>query len=285
MKTQGKIWLFFDAETKVQSRPLNLVQAQAYLLKLKAEDLRKNFIWTPGWSDWECLKDFLETHQEYFVQMEPPPPSPGDVVTETPSHFGPSEDTVTTTSHSRIDIDSPYTHVVPENTSIKHIPSQNGGCDYHLQDFNGDELDLNKIKKLNATKKKKSSREKIAASEETQKSSDRKSTRHDFKIEVILVSKVRSFRTYSQNISLSGTKLADEIPKEFLNSSFDLIIVNPFEQDIQRARLLFKAKIIGDLKDPRRLMFIEQDAAMTLRLKSLLKDYISHQQKIRGKVG
>ena len=66
---------------------------------------------------------------------------------------------------------------------------------------------------------------------------------------------------------------------------FRSIIVNPFERDPQKGRLLFKARIIGDLGDPRRLMFIEQDEEMTRRLDALLKAYIAYQNQIRKGTG
>ncbi len=41
--------------------------------------------------------------------------------------------------------------------------------------------------------------------------------------------------------------LEDEIPKDFLDKPFDLIIVNPFDPDPTKARLLFRAKFVGDM--------------------------------------
>ncbi|MGE5085991.1 MAG: PilZ domain-containing protein, partial [Bacillota bacterium] len=113
----------------------------------------------------------------------------------------------------------------------------------------------------------------------------RRDERHNFKIEVVLVSKYKSFRTYSKDISLSGTQLEHEIPNDFLNCPFDLIIVNPYEKDPSKSRLLFRAKIVGDLTDPRRLMFIEQDVEMTLKLDALLKAYVAYQEHIRKSAG
>lgn len=294
MKTQGKVWLFFDSETNVQSKPLSLVQAQASLLSLKASAFKKVFLWTPGWEDWICIKDFLNSDQKYFVMMQPPKPAPEESVNAAvPTHPGQrdghtvktlsGEETLTATHNAPSTRNSPYTKVVAGD-AMKELD-----YGYYHQDFNGDDLDL---KKINEMKPDPTTKKKVAPRAEAPKEKDqrsvaerRKDPRHNFKIEVVLVSKARSFRTYSLNISLSGTQLEDEIPKDFLNQPFDLIIVNPFEPDPSKARLLFRAKIVGDMTDPRRLMFIEQDVAMTLRLDVLLKAYVSHQDQNRKATG
>ncbi|MEK2644029.1 PilZ domain-containing protein [Bdellovibrio sp. BCCA] len=273
MKTQGKVWIIYDAETKTQTKPMSVVQAQVALLSLADKNPGKYFLWTPGWEEWVCVREFLESDQKYFVMAQPPKPME-------PS--GLPQDTLTATQNAPAtnNPDSPYTQVVVGDAPIKH--QEIGG--YHVKDFNGDELDLSKIKKVKpeATKKKSSE---AAPKEEPSGADRRRDPRHNFKIEVVLVSKIRSFRTHSKNISLSGTMLEDEIPRDFLNKPFDLIIVNPFEADPSKARLLFRAKIVGDMTDPRRLMFIEQDVAMTLRLDALLKAYVAYQDQVRRSAG
>jgi hypothetical protein len=101
----------------------------------------------------------------------------------------------------------------------------------------------------------------------------------------VLISKERSFRTFSKNISLGGTLLEDEIPKDFLGKPFDLIIINRFETDKNKGRLLFRAKIVGDIINPRRLMFTEADPQMTARLNALLKAYTTYQEQMKKQVG
>ncbi|WII72218.1 PilZ domain-containing protein [Bdellovibrio sp. 22V] len=277
MKTQGKVWIIYDAESKTQTKPMSVVQAQVALLSLANKDPGKYFLWTPGWENWVCVREFLESDQKYFAIVQPPAPN------ELP---GVSDNTLTATHNAPATnggADSPYTQVVVGDLPIK--PTEVGG--YHAKDFNGDELDLAKIKKMKpeATKKKTESAAQPQQKAEPSGADRRRDPRHNFKIEVVLVSKIRSFRTYSKNISLSGTMLEDEIPKDFLNKPFDLIIVNPFESDPAKARLLFRAKIVGDLTDPRRLMFIEQDVAMTLRLDALLKAYVAYQNQLRQSAG
>ena len=153
---------------------------------------------------------------------------------------------------------------------------------YYFNDFNGDELDMAKIKKIANLKVKKDKRENRNAEEDANR---RIAIRHSFKLEVVLISKERSFRTFSKNISLGGTLLEDEIPKDFLGKPFDLIIINRFEPDKNKGRLLFKAKIVGDIINPRRLMFMEADPQMTARLNALLKAYITYQEQMKKQVG
>ncbi len=274
MKTQGKVWIIYDAETKTQTKPMSVVQAQVTLLSLSSKDPGKYFLWTPGWENWVCVREFLESDQTYFVFAEPPKPA----------DFAPIDDTVTATHNAPATnhADSRYTQVVVGETPMKQ--EEIGG--YHMKDFNGDELDLAKIKKIKPESTKKKAEPAPSPNTQTSGGAERRrDPRHNFKIEVVLVSKIRSFRTYSKNISLSGTMLEDEIPRDFLNKPFDLIIVNPFEADPSKARLLFRAKIVGDMTDPRRLMFIEQDVAMTLRLDALLKAYVAYQDQIRKSAG
>lgn len=254
---------------------MSVVQAQVVLLSLKNKDLSRYFVWTPGWNEWISVQDFLVSDQKYFAMKQPPKP----VVNERPSEDTDPDRTVTYIESAPATDDgshSPYTQVVVGDT-----PLREGDYGYFFQDFNAADLDLSQIRKIKPEAPKKS--EPVVQQDEG--SDRRRETRHNLKIEVVLVSKTRSFRTYSVNISLSGTLLGDEIPKEYLNRPFDLIIVNPFETDQRKARLLFRAKIVGDMKDPRRLMFIEQDVEMTLRLDALLKAYVTYQSGIKKSAG
>ncbi len=252
-----------------------IVQAQVILLSLSPAAMKKILIWTPGWDSWQTVEDFLASDQNYFAIMHPP----------TPGGHSTKSETVTETSHTLTQtqtgsVESPFTQVIVENKPIRH--QETGG--YYFQDFNGDDLDLQKINKAqppaNTKKKSEPLKPKLINADGSER---RAEPRHNFKIEVVIVSKSRSFRTYSKNISITGTLLEDEVPKDFLNKPFDLIVVNPFETNRTKARLLFKAKIVGDFVDPRRLMFIEQDSEMTIKLNALLQAYVVYQNQIHRK--
>ena len=274
MKTQGKIWIIYDAENKSQSKPLSVVQTQVVLLSIQPHNFGRYFLWTPGWDEWMSLREFLEADQKYFVIAHPPKPSDEEgtlaMTVAASQKQGNFEKTHTGASASAIDETNPFTKV--DEPEI--LQKDQSAYDYYSHDFNGNDLDLSKIRKMKPDPKKKRVTPPSAADR-------RKEERHPFKIEVVLVSKVRSFRTHSRNISSSGTMLDKEIPTEFLKKPFDLIIVNPFEPDAAKSRLLFKAKIVGDLTDPRRLMFLEQDPEMTSRLEALLKAYVAYRTQIK----
>ncbi|NUN07275.1 MAG: PilZ domain-containing protein [Bdellovibrio sp.] len=271
MKTRGKIWIIYDAETKKQTKPMSVVQAQVTLLSLSSKKSSRYFIWTPGWDEWVCVRKFLASDQEYFAAQRPPEPQLEDSEAEK------TKAGTVTANNLELESDSPYTKVALDEEPIK--PKEVGG--FYDEEFLADELDLSKVRKV----KNIPVQHKSNSSKSTSKSEQRCYPRFDLKIEVVLVSKVRSFRTYSKNISLSGTLLEDDLPRDFLNKPFDLIIVNPFEKDPSKSRLLFRAKILGDLTHSRRLTFIEQDVQMTERLDSLLRAYLEHQDKIRKSAG
>jgi hypothetical protein len=248
---------------------------------LKKKDYVRYFVWTPGWTDWTCIRDFLKSDQNIFVITQPPKPMEmtKTAVPKPPKASGDDDNTaILNAPDTSNQTDPNYTTVVAGSSPVR--ASDYG---YYHQDFTGDDLDLSKIRKVKAMPAKKTYEDKPPST--TEDADRRQSTRHNFKIEVVLVSKYKSFRTYSKDISLSGTQLENEIPNEFLNQPFDLIIVNPYEKDPTKARLLFRAKIVGDMTDPRRLMFIEQDVEMTVKLDALLKAYVAYQEAVRKNAG
>lgn len=236
---------------------MSIVQAQSVLESLP-HDSKQYFLWTPGWTEWKSLSTYLKSEQTYFHVSS--------VKTVTVSQTELDENTFTQTGT----YDSRFT-IIGDDPAL---PREDYG--YNFQDFSGDQLDLSAIRKLKPQKLA------LPGSESRRRGEERrKTTRHEFKIEILIVSGLKTFRTHSLNISLTGALLGKEIPKELLKQPYELVIVNPFESDPGKARLLFKAKIVGDLTDARRVNFTEQNPEMTRRLDSLLKSYQSaqHQKK------
>lgn len=265
MKATGKVWVFFDSQKQKETKPMSLVQAQMALLQYKTSDIAKTFIWTPGWDNWIPLKDFLKSDQTYFVLGQPPKPQSKQMPTfpaspaRTPRK--PDESSPEEKNFTKIELGAEPLHKKVE-------------YGYWHNDFTGDQLDLEKI----------STAAPFDQEEVTQtKSTDdrRRAQRHSFKIEILLMHKKGSFRTFSKNISLTGTLIENKIPQEFLSVPFDLIIINRFEKDARKGRLLFKGRVVGDLANPKRLMFVDPTPEMTQRLEQLLKDYIQYQQSLR----
>lgn len=283
----GKIWVFYDSIQKKQSAPLSTLQAQVELLSMQGSNLEAFMLWTPGWEKWEILADFLKTDQTYFVlspaPLPPAIPQPPEIPQHRPPVFpagkmaSPNEEktvaTETVTAFVAEDSDggaddSPYTEILEANTASGiHRTSQS---DYFSNDFSAEKIDANAGNDLKI---------KIASAENKEAQSKRIGERHDFKLEIILINKNgRSFRSYSRNISVGGTLLETELPKEFLNAPFDLILVNKFEKDAAKGRLRFQGRVVGDYRNPRRLMFLDTDPETRTRLETLLRSYSAHQK-------
>lgn len=329
MKTQGKVWLFFDSEEKHQTQPMSLGNAQSFILSLNQNTIQKWFIWTPGWDEWIRLNNFLNSSQIYFTRAQPPAPTRNESRSKSNSHTNSNsginsnssskisaeseghtntkthsgaksgiksnsndgekrnqnaDDTITITRNTSYTIKdklNDFTHVVMEKTEV--FKETNGH--YH-KDFNGHDLNIDKVREIKITP---STKQKIIR-EDPKKNIDsirkpdrRKELRHKFKIEVILLTNSGSFRSHSKDISLSGTQLEDEIPIEFAKTSLEIVLVNPFESDRTKDRILFRGKVVGDPNGTSRLMFLDQNPDLLTKLNALLKAYLAYQKELAKK--
>ena len=281
MKGTGKVWIFFDSVSQRQTKPMNTIQAQVTLLNLRNKDKNRYFLWTPGWTEWIPLARFLESDQTYFVVAPAPmptsgphrpPPSGSDddfEVTKTVKANRP-DDEVTAIIHPVSSTDEGFTEILPEQDSHQEKKTDYG---YYHEDFSAEKIDpdaAHKVKMQLPSGKKPSGRDR------------REFERHNLKIEVIMINKSgRTFRTHSRNISIGGTLLEEELPKEFINTRFDLIIINRFEKDPAKGRLHFQGRVVGDYSDPRRLMFLDADRHTLKKLEEMLKSYLQGQAQAR----
>lgn len=286
MKGTGKIWIFYDSVSQRQTKPMNTIQAQVTLLNLKSKDKQRYFLWTPGWIEWVPLHTFLESDQTFFVvaPAPAPPQAPGTQAPPPPQGHAVSEDTV----KAQVPHDDEVTEVIHptlnrREESFTEILSEDRVSDkkvdygYYHEDFSADKIDPDANHKV----------EMNLPSAKTGTGRDRRVfERHILKIEVILINKSgRTFRTHSQNISIGGTLLEEDLPKDFVNTRFDLILVNRFERDPARGRLHFQGRVVGDYANPRRLMFMESDAHTLKRLEEMLESYARAQEQVRKKSG
>lgn len=112
-----------------------------------------------------------------------------------------------------------------------------------------------------------------------------RSTRHDLKIEILLISKSgKSFRSYSRNISLTGSLLEDNIPFDFYAETFDVIVVSRKAKDPAFSRVQVKGQTIGDGVS-RRIQFEAISAHAKNRLSILLNEYLDSQKNVVKKSG
>lgn len=271
MKSEGKIWIIFDVEAHKKTKPLSLVQAQMMILTFKVRNLHHYHIWTPGWSEWQPLLQFLGSNQKYFVQSQPPEPL---LAKERLKHTN-INTKVQKDSDEKTQKTNPQFTKVVEAEDLRNID-----YGYYYNEVNGDDLTLSGLPE-------KPSVDIIVSRSNLGSPKDRRAVpRHDFKIEVVLLTKKgTSFRTHSKNISLTGTLLEDEIPKEFIQRPFEMILVNRFEKDPIKCRVHLKCKIIGDIADPRRLMFLEQDKESAAKLGKLINDYITQTNRLKKSAG
>jgi hypothetical protein len=192
MKTEGKIWVIFDAVKSKKTKPLSVVQAQMMILSFKSRELSHYHIWTPGWPEWISLSAFLETDQKYFAPAQPPEPV---VSKKEPSRMLKSVATSLKTER--------YAHLIPkaEPEAVDY--------GYYYNEFNGEDLSLSGLPD-------KASMDVLLNRKALGSAKDRRlNTRHDFKIEARLMTRKGSvFRTHSKNISLTGILLEDELPKD-----------------------------------------------------------------------
>lgn len=275
MEMTGKIWLLFNSVSEKQTKPLTDVQMQMLILTLKTKDIHDFYIWTPGWDDWKALLPFLQSQQKFFMMAPVLPKMPSKKAKMDPvkrdldsdaTEITPKEESTiksmdsdkTAHFYEATEVENFYTQVDPQK------PTAKPDYGYYFNDFKAEDIDIN-AKVPNKEKKDK----KIAESQ-----SQRTDPRHDFKIEVVLISRSgKSFKTTSKNISLGGTFLADPVPKDFLNGEFDLIFINTFEKDKARGRVHLNAKIVGDFSNPCHLTFNNPSKESILQLEYLLKSY------------
>lgn len=307
MVQTGKIWIFYDSKNKKQSKPLNLTQAQALILNLAQKKNFQAYIWTPGWDEWVDLKSFLEVDQDYFVV--PPTIKKKNVditsVTKTLTRFRESQ-TQTSTAKITDSFDKTVlTPLEPNNLVVKEpkpkftevaknaTPTAKVDYGYFFPDFRAEniDLDITRIKgRLESTHQATPAAESIKTDSnvkiESSVSADRReSIRYNFAIEIILITKKgKTFKSQSENISVSGVKLKDPIPPEFLMTDFSVIISNKLEKDPKKARIHFNSKCVGDVSDSRRLVFLNPDIKSQKVLEEMISSYI-HQIQKKEKAG
>lgn len=275
MKGTGKIWIIFDSYSQKQTKPMSTIQAQMILLSLKMKDPNRYFLWTPGWTEWVPAMRFLASEQPYFVAAPSAKPNTHSHDDEPTQKIDIQiEKTITKILHPEFDDEQTesagFTKVVPSET-----PKKKPDYGYYHDDFSAEQIDPEAKPKVAI---------KLPNARHVRPEDRRTNVRHEFKIEVILINKNgRTFRTASENISVGGTLLEQEIPKEFLNTRFDLILINKFEKDPAKGRLHFQGRVVGDYSDPRRLMFLDTDEHTQKRLEEMLRSYIDQGRQLKKK--
>jgi len=266
--SEKRYWVFYDILSKIQSNSISTEDAQLAIYKMRPADLERFFIWTDGWKNWQPLKAYLDTNQKYFTITAP---NHSDFfaglnektlkVTERQVHPKSSESNkkeITPVPEKTITITKSYSMIRLDEEQPKDT-SQNE----NIQDFDPDNLNIKQTKKPDVDFSKLNSK----------KSLKTRATRHDFKIEILLISpKGQTFRSHSRNISLSGALLEESIPTEFYKSTFDIVIINHISQKAQLSRLTLRGKIVGEGLT-QRIQYLELSATHKESLIKLLSHY------------
>lgn len=282
--TQARVWVFYDSIAKLQSNALTQDEAQSAIMKIRAHDIARFFIWTQGWQDWQPLKTYLESDQKIFVSTFTISRSNEETIravareirehtitqTMTRFPFGDDEPTnagLTSAGTATGTNTAAYSHIVLTEDTMsrymnKKLPEYNS-----LIDFDGEELTFSNIKKP-----------KMDFSDMlANKKMDQRAVRHELKIETLLISsRGKTFRTTTKNISLSGILAETMIPFEFYNCVFDIVVISSIQKDPRKARVKLQAEtVIEGGQRTQRLKYINMTSQQKGDLQNLMEDYLA----------
>lgn len=318
MSQDGKVWMLFNMITQKRSEALTKSEMQMALFSMKIKEIENIYIWTAGWATWQPLKEFLSSDQKHFIGYNPnskikaidensvpefslssteitqkvdlekfKDTSPGgsfhvrgETQTDIPQmkditpikeiRKNKSEKSQSTKKKSNNAYhDKTFTQLVANDEFLKDSQGKN---DFYRTDTSGDELSEKNISNDNIAE----------INRRTSRSFVSRSERHAFKIEVIIFfPNGKSLKSYSRNISLTGTLIEDNIPYEQNGKLFEIVIVNRFENDPRRARMTMKAIAVGE-GVTRRLQFRDLNDSQIDKLHNLLSAYIEKEKELKA---
>ena len=311
-------WVLYNAETKLQSIPVNHEEIQWTVMRMKQLDWKKYYIWRDGWQNWQQLDIYLHSTQKEihveFKKLDTENPTDADTNTETTatvkvdrfsvdetpdkasaSQPGMNNVNVASSAHvkgisepkrSSKPADKPKTNnnifdasrPATKNTTFVDWDDQLAQLFVEsAQDYKGDSVATNSTNDPD--------RNSISFKEEklARANYQNRAERHTLKIEVLFInSKGKTFKSFSKNISLSGTLIDDDIPAMFLEPKIEIIIINRFAKTTQNSRLQLFAKC-PILSAPNRIQFVDVKDQQKTKLKSLLEQYLVDQKQIMSK--
>ncbi len=267
-------WVFFNIASKIQSNPISTEDAQMAILKMKTTELDRFFIWTEGWQSWQPLNAYLNSQQPYFTLTYS-------------GHPGQLNNDKTIKAKERDVSNSLKTKSVKESKSTEFTQSLSKSFSLIIledrapidpleqndaKSFDGDDLNIKQVIKPNIDFSKLNKN----------KALKNRANRHEFKIEVLLIStKGKTFRSFSRNISLSGALLEDQIPQDFHKGTFDIVIMNHISKDPKMNRINLRGKIVGE-GIIQRLQYLDVTPTQKTHLEKLLTHY-KEQQELQSK--
>ncbi len=275
---EKKLWVFYDSLSKTQSKPVSPEQAQTVILKMRPPEIGRFFIWSTGWDNWQPLKSYLETDQKNFVSTfittkgnlneETVKATFREVTEQTQTSFQMRKEVE---KEAEITASKTFADIrLGEETVSKVIPAETEIIKDPVVQFDGDEITWSGIQKP-----------KVDFSA-LNKSMANRATRHELKIEILLISpKGKTFRSRSKNISLTGSLLQDTIPFDYYDTNFEVVVINNNTKDPLKARVKLIANTVKSEGLTQRIHFTNTTDGQKKSLQALLEDYIAT-QKIKG---
>jgi hypothetical protein len=232
-----KMWILLDSITKIQSQQLETEQLQLAILKMSERDWLRFYVWTPGWQNWQMLRDFLNSDQKEFALS-------GAEVSEASVKSHIQKQIVKAAKPTAADQASQDADTVagPVNydtersvtKSMTMISSTEDTLSHTLQDYDGHKL-----------AKEPTAAPKAINFKQLNEAYSNRAERHELKIEILLINqRSQTFKSYSRNISLTGTLLEDNIPFDFYGTPFDVIVVNRNAAQSPHAKVQIKGEYI-----------------------------------------
>jgi hypothetical protein len=220
IKDESHYWLFVDSKTRVVSRRLSQKGAEEFIKNLRNVNMDNWWAWNPCFRDWIPLKNIVDL-REGRIRMLIQLTESGTVNTEIGD--GPTEK-------------SEHTNLPKEYSEVRDFLREEPADE--IRDFHGDDITFSRVPKPPSLG--------FGADR-------RKAIRVEKKVEVLIASRGKSFRTHTVNISLTGVMLDKALPFELQGGPFEIVFILQ-DRGLKR-QLVFQGKVVGDLKDRRRLVF------------------------------
>lgn len=229
-------WLFVDSKTRVVSKRLTQRGAEEFISNLKNINLEHWWAWNPCFRDWIPLKNIIQTKKGQvrmlieLLHIEMDIDDDKTIV----------ESMEPESSTSNVESESSDSTMIPKEYSDVRGYLSEEDADMVMRDFHGDDLTMSSVP---------------TPPDLDFGSERRRSKRYDKKIEVLIIGGGKSFRTHTLNISMSGLMLDKAIPFELQSGPFEVVFVI-VDNGVKR-QIAFQGKVVGDLRDRRRLIFGE----------------------------
>lgn len=245
-------WVLYDSTTKSQSKPMEKDQLQLAIYKMSEKDFKRFFIWKSNWENWQSLEQYLTSDQKDFFKSADEEKNYKKKLTEEKTV---RKERTITKSVTKIRVDGEFTKTT---TSVKD------------RSFSGDNLTWSGSQSPNNLDFKDIQNPKAAYLN--------RAVRHELKIEILLTSvKGKIFRSFSKNISLTGSLLEDNVPFDYYNTLFDVIVINRYAAVPANSRVQLKAKTAGQGLTSR-IQFENISEIQKKKLKALLEEYLIQQE-------